>query len=59
MNMQVRKNALIGAAMDDKDMMSKLTVEEIMRLFGEVRFDKNKKPFIAMNDNEKLDSILK
>lgn len=58
MEMQLKKNALIGAAMDDKDMMSKLTVEEVMRLFGEVRFDKNQKPFIAMEHNEKLDSIL-
>lgn len=58
MEMQLKKNALIGAAMDDKEMMFKLTVEEVMRLFGEVRFDKNKKPFIVMGDDEKLDSIL-
>ena len=59
MEMQLKKNALISAAMDDdKKMMSKLTVEEVMRLFGEVRFDQNKKPFILMHDNQKLDSIL-
>lgn len=58
MEMQLKKNALIGAAMDDKDMMSKMTVEEVMRLFGEVGFDKNKKPFITLDDNEKLDAIL-
>lgn len=58
MEMQLKKNALIGAAMDDKEMMSKLTVEEVMRLFGEVRFDKNKKPFIVLGEDEKLDSIL-
>lgn len=59
LEMQLKKNALISAAMDDKNVMSQLTVEEVMRLFGEVRFDKNKKPFIAMDANEKLDSILK
>lgn len=58
MEMQLKKNALISAAMDDKGAMSRLSVEDVMRLFGEVQFDKNKKPFIALAANEKLDSIL-
>ena len=55
--MQLKKNAIIGRAMDDRSVMSKLTVNDILRLFGEVRLDRNKKPFVAMDDDEKLDRI--
>lgn len=57
MDMQLRKNALISRAMDDKSVMSKLTTAEILRLFGEVRFDKDRRPFVHLDDDEKLDSL--
>lgn len=56
-DMQLRKNALIGRAMEDRSVMSKLSVEEVLRLFGDVRLDKDKKPFIHLEDDEKLDSL--
>ena len=56
--MQIRKDAIISTAMNDRKALSSLSVEDLMRLFGEVKFDKNKRPFIAMDDDEKLDSIL-
>ena len=56
-DMQLRKNALISQAMDDKSVMSKLTTDDILRLFGEVRVDKNKRPFVHLDDDEKLDSL--
>ena len=57
MDMQLRKNALIVRAMEDKSIMSKLTVSDILRLFGEVRLDKNKRPFVHLEDDEKMDSL--
>ena len=57
MDMQLKKNALIGQAMDDKSVLSNLTTDEILRLFGKVKFDKNKRPFILLDDDEKLDSL--
>lgn len=56
-DMQLRKSALISQAMDDRSVMSKLTTEDILRLFGEVRLDKNKRPFVHLEDDEKLDSL--
>lgn len=56
-NMQLMKNALIGQAMDDKSALSRLTTNDILRLFGEVKFDKNRRPFIHLDDDEKLDSL--
>ena len=55
--MQLKKNALIGQAMDDRSALSKLTIHEILRLFGELAFDKNNVPFIHLDDDEKLDSL--
>ena len=56
-DMQLRKDALIGQAMDDKSIMSKLTINDILRLFGEISFDKDSRPFIHLADDEKLDSL--
>ena len=56
-DMQMRKHALISRAMDDRSVMKRLTLEEVMRLFGEVRLDRNKRPFIHLEDDEKLDRI--
>lgn len=57
--MQKHKEKIIHGALDDRTITSKLSVQEVMRLFGEVMIDKKtKKPFIAMDDDEKLDAIL-
>lgn len=57
--MQEFKDRIVGAAIDDRSVMSKLSPQEVMRLFGDVQFDKKtKRPFIALEDNEKLDAIL-
>ena len=40
-----------------RSVMSKLTINEILRLFGEVSFDKDSRPFIRLDDDEKLDSL--
>ena len=57
MDMQLKKNALISQAMDNKSVLSKLTTDDVLRLFGEVKLDKNNKPFILLDDDEKLDSL--
>ena len=57
MEMQLSKDVIIGTAMNDRSMMSKLSVEEVMRLFGDVKHDKNNRPFIQMSNDEKLDTI--
>ena len=56
--MQLEKNALIGRAMEDRSVMSKLSVDEVLRLFGcPVVLDKDNRPFIQLDDDEKLDSL--
>ena len=57
MDMQLRKSALISQAMDDRSVMSKLSTEDILRLFGEIKLDKDRRPFVHLDDDEKLDSL--
>ena len=58
-SMQKHKEFIIHGALDDKTITSGLSVQEVMRLFGDVILDKKtNKPFIAMDDDEKLDAIL-
>ncbi|KAK4694056.1 hypothetical protein P7C71_g3458, partial [Lecanoromycetidae sp. Uapishka_2] len=54
--MQETKREIIAAAMDDREVLSKLSLEEIMRLFGEVAYDENSRPFILVDDEEELRS---
>lgn len=56
-DMQMVKSALIGQAVDDRSALAKLTTHDILRLFGEVKLDENKRPFIHLDDDEKLDSL--
>ena len=56
-DMQLRKSALISQAMDDRSIMSKLTTNDVLRLFGEIKFDKNQRPFIHLEDDERVDSL--
>ena len=57
MDMQLRKNALITRAIDDRSVMSKLSTEDVLRLFGEIKLDKDRRPFVHLDDDEKLDSL--
>jgi hypothetical protein len=54
--MQETKKEIISAAMDDREVLSKLSLDEVMRLFGEVAYDQNSKPFILVDDEEELRS---
>ena len=57
MEMQLKKTALIHRAIEDKSVMSKLTINDVLRLFGDVSLDKNMRPFIQLEENEKLDRL--
>ena len=59
MKLQLKKNVLISKMINDKNIISQFIIKKIMRLFKKIRFDKNKKSFIAMNINEKFDFIFK
>ena len=54
MKMQSRKDKVIGAAMDDRTVLSSLTMDELMGLFGEVSYDGKSKPFIYTEDNAEI-----
>ena len=56
-DMQLRKDALIHRAIEDRSVMSKLSTEDVLRLFGEIKLDKNQRPFVHLDDDEKLDSL--
>jgi len=51
--MQEKKKEIIGAAMDDRSVLSQLTLAELLRLFGDVAYDENSKPFILVDDELK------
>ena len=57
--MQKYKEKIVGAAIDDRSVLSNLSVQEVMRLFGEVHIDKKtKRPLITLDEDEALDAIL-
>jgi len=49
--MQKEKKEVIDAAIDDRTVMSKLSVTELMKLFGPVAYDENSRPFILVDDD--------
>lgn len=51
-DMQRVKAEKIGAAIDDPKMLGKLTLDELLRLFGPVVLDANGKPFIVVENHE-------
>ena len=56
--MQERKEKVIRHALDDDEKApERLSVEELMRLFGEVREDENGKPFIWPHDGPGEDLV--
>ncbi|KAL9102688.1 MAG: hypothetical protein Q9163_002179 [Psora crenata] len=57
--MQEHKKRVIGDALDDRAILSKLSARDIMQLFGDIRINgRTKRPYIAMEDDERLDAIL-
>ena len=57
--MQQLKAYVVGSAMSERNMLAKLSQEQIMSLFGNVTRDKKtKKLVISMEENEILDAIL-
>ena len=56
--MQRRKDKIIEAAMDDRSVLSKLTLKDMMQLFGDVVQDKNSKPFIFTEDDPDIASMV-
>ena len=56
--MQRRKDKIIEAAMDDRSVLSKLTLEDMLQLFGDVVHDKNSKPFIFTEEDPDIESMI-
>lgn len=56
--MQETKKEIIGAAIDDNRMLDKLSLPNLMRLFGEVNTDENSRPFILVDDDGEFDAIV-
>lgn len=52
---QARKDQDIDAVMNDEKRKEALNVEDLMRLFGEVREDEGGKPFIFAQEPEEFD----
>ena len=48
--MQKEKKLIIEGVMDDRTVLSKLTIDDLMKLFGPVAYDENSKPFILVDD---------
>lgn len=56
--MQDNKSKEIGATIDDKNTLDKLSLTDLMRLFGPVSMDADQKPFILVDDGAEFDSIV-
>ena len=56
--MQKRKDKVIEAAIDDRSVLSKLTLEDMLQLFGDVVHDKNSRPFIFTEEDPDIASMV-
>lgn len=56
--MQKRKDKIIEAAMDDRSVSSKLTLEDMLQLFGDVGHDDNSRPFIFTEEDPDIASMV-
>lgn len=54
--MQQMKTRIIGGVMNQKG--SNLSLADVMKMFGDVHYDDNYKPFIALAEDKKLDVLL-
>lgn len=50
--MQMRKKAEIASAVDNRQLLERLTTEDLMSLFGTVKHDEKGRPFIVVDDHE-------
>ncbi|KAL9127399.1 MAG: hypothetical protein Q9217_003717 [Psora testacea] len=48
--MQEEKRVIIDNTIDNRELLSQLTLPELMRLFGPVSYDEESKPFIMVDD---------
>ena len=58
LKMQRRKDKIIEAAMDDRSVLSKLTIEDMLQLFGDVVHDQDSKPFIFTEEDPEIASMM-
>ena len=49
--MQEEKREIINGAMDDRSILARLSVAELMRLFGPVKYNEHSHPFIMVDDD--------
>ena len=49
--MQEEKQEIINGTMDDRSILATLSTEEILRLFGPVKYDEKSHPFIMVDDD--------
>lgn len=54
-NMQSTKDEAIETAMDDNKVLGKLSVQELMKIFGPVGEDENRKPFILIDKDDEYE----
>lgn len=54
---QDEKEKAIGAAIDDNTMLEKLSLQDLMGLFGPVTLDDNRKPFILVDDEGEYEGL--
>lgn len=57
-DMQNSKSKAIGEAIDNPTMLSKLSLHELMRLFGPVEIGDDRKPFILVDDDGEFNDNL-
>lgn len=56
--MQMVKGKRIEAAIDDPKMLEKLSLQELLRLFGPVSLDAHRRPFILVVDDDEVKARL-
>ena len=49
--MQEEKDEIINNVMDDRSILARLSVTELLNLFGPVGYDAERKPFILVDDD--------
>lgn len=55
--MQEAKTKVIDGAIDDERTLDKLSLTDLMRLFGTVELDEDHRPFILVDDEGEFDKI--
>ena len=53
--MQDRKKKEVDSAIDNRALLSQLTLDELLSLFGTVKHDEDGQPFIVVDDEEMME----